>query len=887
MCPSGCRRVSKASSGRQFREWRRPRTSRLLLVLVPLVLLLAGTIALNPDLTTLDPSHGLWSATLPWGNQTFTLPGVEQPVQIVRDGSGTVHIYAQDDPDLMYGQGFEQASDRLFQMEIESLAAQGNVSTWVGGAGVASDIAFRMLGLSTAALEVQEQMATASPTLAVDVNAFCAGVNAYIAWAEANDRLGVYFTGLGVQPYTWTPFDTFAFMELMIYGQTTGIVEPIYAALAASAVGDNATNEMFPIYPQYYANFTVMPGDGSINGTSLSGEGVSPAYVFAQDWLAPWATGISTSEQSALAPLYRQALNNLNDPYVPIPKVSEGGGSNSWVVAANHSADGLPMLANDPHLPVTLPSLWIPTQLTDPNYEVQGWALAGLPGILIGHDRYVSWALTNSAGSTALDYVETLNGNTYLQNGTWHPLRQWNETWTVAANATSGAHTYTLPMAATDHGQLIARVGSHGLSLDWAADGPTWEAMAELEFDRATSVQQFIHILHRWWTVPNLNALISENDGNGTTHIGWSIPAHYPLVKVRMPNGQNVTVIASRAPLNGDGGYEEVGTIPVSQMPQAEDPAQGYLYAPNQPTVGQNFPYPMIGSFWDSGGRAHAVGTFLEQHAVMSIPLMQQLQSNVTDQWALLYRSQLIQTLETVSGGNTAAAALATQALPYVQAWNGSFNIDEVAPTIYTYWYNEIVQNSYEPAMSAFDISSPPDPFPDAIHYISQHDPNSSWFPGGWSALSNQSMVSALELLQGKLAAQGIATVSGWTWGIVHTWVLPSLTGETMFQDGPYQHWGDGYTVSVAPSTTALTVPLTEVSVASSLRMISEPNPDLPDGGTNLGIIPGGLTENPVSPYYDIQLPLWLAHEYVDTALVPTASGPFPQQEVSLWTLQP
>jgi penicillin G amidase len=865
------------------RRLHRPRKRAILLFVVPLVVLLAGSLALSGDLTLLDPEWGLWTLTQPWGNETITLSALHSAVTVIRDGAGTIHIYAQDDQDLAYAQGYTEASDRLFQMEAESLEAQGNISQWVGSSGIDSDIAFRTLGLPQSALEMQAQMEAFNPTFAQTIESFCDGVNAYISWAESADHLPLEFQTLGIQPYTWTPADLFAFERLMVFSQTTGVEEPLYAALATGAVGDAAVNQLYPVYPQYWQNFTVLPGNGTIGGTSLESMwGVNASYVFSQDWLAPWATGISTAEQSALQPVYLSALDAISDPYFPVDTEDSGSGSNSWVVAANHSVDGLPMVANDPHLPIMLPSLWIPTQLVDPDYDVEGWALAGLPGILIGHDQNLAWALTNSEGDTAMEYVLTLQGNSYLQNGTWHPLTTTNETLQV-----SGGSSQTLTLQSAGGMPILGRDAHYGIALLWAADHPTWEAMAEMLFDRAVSISQFFQIMQNYWSIPNLNVLVAEDNSTGATHIGWLIPCHYPLVAETLPDGSSVQVVGSRVPLNGSAGFYPVGDIPQALEPESVDPAQGYLYAPNQPTVGQDYPYPFIGSYWDSGGRGHAIGTFLGQHPMMSVPLMEELQANVTDQWAVAFTPELVHTLQTVAASSSPTASLAQAALPYAEDWNGSFDIDEVAPSVYTYWYNEMVQTDYDPLLWQHGIGGAPDPFPNAYLYLAENDPSSSWFPGGWAQFSVATMEAALSFLEHNLSAMGRSSVSSWTWGVVHTFTLPSLDSKPYLADGPYPHWGDGFTVSVAPSTSALTLPLTEIALGSSLREVSEPNAKEADGGTSAGIIPGGASGDPASPYYDDQLPLWLAHEYVDMTLVPKDTGPFPQNVVSTWTLQP
>ena len=482
-----------------------------------LILLLQST------LTLLDPQAGVWASarTAEWGNQTFVLQGLQQPVVVIRDGNGTTHIFAQDDPDLFFAQGYTQASDRLFQMEAESLTAQGNLSSWLGSSALASDEMYRYLGVPQAAVEMSVQVTTVNPQVGQDMKAYVAGVNAYISWAESHNAVPFQFKVLGVSPYTWSLFASFCFDRLMVIGQTTGFTEPMYAAVAEATTGDPAFDQVFPIYPQYWQNYTVLPGNGSVGNASLAAQGISANYLFSLDWFGSWATGLSGQQNGTLIPLYRGAIANLSDPFIQGLSPSAGVGSNSWVVAANHSALDQPMLANDPHLPLMLPSLWVSTQLVSPDYDVEGWSLAGLLGVLIGHNTQMAWALTNSEGATALDYVETLQGNTYLENATWHPLKWTNETISVA-----GGSAVPFDLAWTSNGPIVARMGDLGLSIRWAGTGPTWEAAAELDFDRAQSIPQFESALQRYWTVPNLNAmLIARNASDPTGQIGWIIPA--------------------------------------------------------------------------------------------------------------------------------------------------------------------------------------------------------------------------------------------------------------------------------------------------------------------------------------------------------------------------
>lgn len=873
-----------------FRRRGRGRGRRLALFVIPTILAIVLLLLLQGSLALLDPQAGVWASarTAEWGNATFTLQGLEKPVVVLRDGNGTTHIFAQDDPDLFFAQGYTQASDRLFQMESESLAAQGNLSSWVGRSALASDEMYRYLGVPQAAAAMANQVATVDPTAAQDMQAYVAGVNAYISWAVTHNAVPFQFKVLGVSPYRWSLFASFCFDRLMVIGQTTGFTEPLYAAVAAATTGDAAFDQLFPIYPQYWQNYTVLPGNGTIGNASLAAQGISANYLFSLDWFGSWATGLSGTENGTLVPLYRAALTNLSDPFIQDLRPSAGVGSNSWVVAANHSSLNQPMLANDPHLPLMLPSLWVSTQLVSPDYDVEGWSLAGLLGVLIGHDNQMAWALTNSEGDTALDYVETLRGDSYLQNGTWHPLSWTNETIHVAGEA-----SVPFDLAWTSNGPVVARMGDLGLSVRWAGTGATWEAAAELKFDQAQSIPQFEADLAQWWTIPNLNVLmIARNGSDPTGQIGWIVPARYELIDETLPNGQHVQVIGSRGPLNGSGGFEPAGEVPIDLLPQVLDPAQGYLFAPNQPTVGMEYPYPMIGSWWDSGGRAHTIGNFLASHPTMSPALMQALQSNVTDSWSIGLAPYLVDALHAVATegcvgtpANTPCVATeASTALPIVEAWNGSFEVSSVAATVYTYWWNELQQATYDPVMARAELVGVNAPFPNAYEWIAANDPNGSyWFGGGFANQSDSAAHAALEFLHSALGTGSNPTapdLSGWTWGRVHTFFLPSLTGVSSLGEGPYAQWGDSYTPSVAPFGDNLTVPLVEVSIGSSLRFVSTAGPS-----PAWGVLPGGASENPASTYYADLLPLWLAHDYIGMNL--GSESQLNVSAVSVWTLQP
>ena len=223
--------------------------------------------------------------------------------------------------------------------------------------------------------------------------------------------------------------------------------------------------------------------------------------------------------------------------------------------------------------------------------------------------------------------------------------------------------------------------------------------------------------------------------------------------------------------------------------------------------------------------------------------------------------------------------------LPILEGWNGTFYTSEVAPTFYTYWWNALTLENYAPTMESAATANVPDWSPNQVAWIAAHDPgNSTWFAHGFSVASRVAAQSAIVALSSQLGQgpSGPANVGAWTWGAVHTFTHPSLAGVASFGRNLGPENGDGFTVSVAPFADNLTVPLDEVAIGSSLRLVSAPGPS-----PSFGILPGGTSGNIASSYYDNQLALWFAHRYTDMALVPNVAGPFPEGVVSSWELQP
>lgn len=802
----------------------------LVVIVVAIVVLSYFTQSYN----FLNPKEGVWSVA---GNTNYTsgntqIPGLLQPVNVTIDNSGVAHISALNLHDLFIAQGYYSASSRLFEMELQALLATGNLSSYIGKSGLSSDMAVRLIGLPENAMVLENAYKSQYPVYFSYLQDYASGIDAYIN--HTGNALPLGFKLLGIKPFQWTVFDSLAWQQYMAWSLTTGAMEPLQSALLYNAFGFGNATQIWPYYPYYTENVTVVPGDGSVNGFNLSQQGISPDYLWSLNWYQQWATGVNGSLLHNLTGLINSAITNISDPY-NFPDAHGLGsavGSNSWEVTSNYTKNGFPILANDPHLPLYAPSLWIPMQLSAGQMNVTGWDLAGVPGILIGHTPSTAWGLTTPEGNSANDYLEILNGTNYLYNGSWHQMSVYN--YTLLGQVHSIYYT--------NNGPLIARNGDYGISLRWTSSTPSFDLIAEIMMDQSQSYSDMVNALTHWGSPPQNFAMVSNNSA-GTLTAGV-----YPLISEVLPDNQTVSVVGSRTLLNGSNpAYEPTGKVPFNYLPQDKNPARGFMLAPNQPTVWKNYPYPFIGGFWASGGRAQTIYHFLKDNPDMTVQKMMSLQSNVSDYWASQLTPMLVSAISGISLNSTQKTAYT-----YLKDWNYTTYQNQIGITVYWYLVSSIYNQTFDRVYADHGVTGEPLPFVSSLIHIASTDQNSSWLNGNFTQLVQSSFISEVSFLSQKLG-----NTSNWGWGNVHRLIISSQTGLSALSIGPIPIWGDSHTVSVGSVPLAMEVPEPHVSVGSSLRQISSPGQ-----GLFYGVFPGGPSGNILSYWFSNQLHTWLTHSY-------------------------
>ena len=497
--------------------------------------------------------------SLPQVNATITVPGLQGPVEIVRDADGVPYIYANNDLDAIFGQGYVHAQDRLWQMEFQRRVGAGRLSEVLGESTVDTDKFLRTLGTYRAAQQAWEAL---SPEAQQVVNAYVGGVNAYLA---GNPTLPIEFTILGFTPAPWQPADVLVWAKMMAWNLGGDYESELVRAQIYQALGPERASQLFPAYPT----------DGTLILPNL-GQGAGA--------LAHLSTDVR-------AMLGAEALNI---------------GSNNWVVGGSRTTTGKPLLANDPHLGAQIPSIWYLASIQGNRLHAIGATLPGMPGIPSGHNDRIAWGVTNLGPDVQDLYMERVNPanpNEVEVNGAWQPLTIISETIQVKGRK----EPITWAARASRHGPLISDVTSDAtttLALRWTsldAGDTTLEAFMQVMY--AGNWDEFRTAL-RAYVGPSQNFVYADVDGN----IGYYGPGRIPIRA--QGNG------FMPAPGWNDE-YAWTGFIPFDELPHDFNPASGFIVTANNKVVPDAYPY-FLATDWAPPYRATRIVQMIEAKAKLS-----------------------------------------------------------------------------------------------------------------------------------------------------------------------------------------------------------------------------------------------------------------------------
>jgi penicillin amidase len=594
-------------------------------------------------------------SALPQTEGTLALRGLAGSVRIERDAAGVPTIRAGSERDLAFGLGVAHAQDRLWQMETHRRIGAGRLAEVFGPGALDNDRFLRALGVRRAAAVQWQRMAAPAREL---LQAYTDGVNAVLT--QALRARPPEFVVLGLQPEPWDPVDSLSWAIMMAWDLGGNWNTELLRLRLALQMPVERINQLLPPYP---------------------GE----APLATMDYAAFYR------DLKLGSPAQKQSWQGL--PEVAPPSGVEGVGSNNWVLAGSRSSSGHPLLANDPHLKLSAPSLWYLARLEAPGLKVAGATMPGLPGVVLGQNEHVAWGFTNTGPDVQdlyLEQVDAADPKRYRTPDGWAAFETTQEVIKV-----KGRPDLAITVRSTGHGPVISDAGNaqdvlgggpgdktgsppvpYVLALRWTALDPDNDALSPaIAFNKATSVEAFV-VASRGWVAPMQSMVVADRDG----HIGMVAPGRVPL---RRPDND----LHGLAPAPGwDARYDWMAWVPADETPRERDPERGYIATANQRITAPGYPH-FITSDWAWPYRQQRIEQLLLAKPKHSLDDLAAMHADVKS----LAVPDLLPYLQKASSSHALAAA----ALAQLQGFDGTMAADRAAPLIYWAWQRQLAQGLF------------------------------------------------------------------------------------------------------------------------------------------------------------------------------------------------
>ncbi len=783
--------------------------------------------------------------------------GLEGSVDIYRDAMGIPHIYAATSHDLFFAQGYVHAQERFWQMDAWRHIGSGRLSEMFGGGQVETDAFLRTLGWRQTAEAEWDEL---GPESKVILQAYADGVNAYLK--DHNDTaLSLEYAVLGLlspdyKIEAWTPVHSLTWGKAMAWDLRGNMGEEIERAVMLKTFTPEQVAQLFPTYPQDHPVIVNNIGDGTAS-TRLN---------------------VSTFERSNVPTQALEAIESnvaLVDGF--LGPWNDGVGSNSWVVSGEHTSTGMPLLANDPHLSIQMPSIWFQVGLhcvektDDCPFEVAGFSFAGVPGVIIGHNDKVAWGFTN-AGPDVMDlYIEKINPENpdqYEVNGEWVDFTTREETIQVV-----GGEAITITVRATRHGPVISetygplkdendtndaefeafkdRAGvplpeQYAIALAWTALTPSTPFEAIWGFDQAQNWDDFREAA-RNFHVPAQNLLYADIEGN----IGYQMPGDIPI----RAKGDGTVPVPGWTDE-----YEWIGFIPFDEAPYTFNPAEGYIATANNQIQPNDYPY-LVTYDWDYGFRANRIVNMINTAPdKIDIAYIQQMQGDAYDANAATFVPLLLDLDPEFAKPNEATA------FDLLRNWDYQAQADSAPAAVFNAFWRHLLQNTFNDDLIERYWPDGGSRWNEVMRNM-VHDPDNFF----WDDKTTADVVETLDDIMRESFVDGVAELEDmfgndvlkWNWGDMHAATFQNTTlgesGVFLIEDllnrGPFPVGGgeaivnatgwsvkDGYQTNWLPS----------------MRMIV----DLGDLDNSLTVHTTGESGHAYHQHYDDMAPLWADIQY-------------------------
>lgn len=726
---------------------------------------------------------------------------VKEPVEIYRDAYGIPHIYAKNEPDLYFAQGYVHAQDRLWQMEQNRRLIHGTLSEILGKETIEVDLFMRLLGMD----KVLERMSKNTPAQLITIGrVYIDGINTYIE--ERKDDLPLEFSSLNFEPEPFTEEDKFVSLLINSWFLNRNYSNELFAVKVMNQLPLSAFDDLFPSHPD-----AQLPSDDYFDDIrSLE--------------IAPFLTAVEAS---------RVVLRGTS---------GASGGSNNWVVNGERSVSGLPLIANDPHLGQSVPGVWYFNHLNAPGTHAAGASIAGSPGVVIGHNEKVAWAITN----LATDYfdlyvikVDPENPTQYFVDGDTLEMEQ--EEITIQVKDSEAVHR---TIYRTIHGPIITQIGKGEaqIALKWHqhTDDQTFKGFYEIYHANtaAEALEAGKHI-----GVFSINLLAADNAGN----IGW-----HATGKVPIRNGYS-----GRLPADGSrSDFRWKGFIPYNELPSTLNPSEGIIVTANNRRIDDDYPYDISYS-WAAPYRAQRITQLLNKKSKLSPEDFQRIQMD----YHSLQAEKLISQMDALNPKKEEAR----WALEALRNWDFKVIGKSREAAIFEIFLTELIKNLLEDEIGdALNYYYDCLPFSYTMLDEILSKPNSML----WDRINTSKQETREEIVEESLAdaVKRLKEMLGenkedWQWEKIHklSYLHPgSTTGmaKRYMNLGPYPIGGDNNTVNIGGFNR---VNGYHMNYIASMRMIVDMN----NVDKCLIIGPMGQSGQPQHQHYSDMIDLWRNGAYV------------------------
>lgn len=795
----------------------------------------------------------LWFSrqAIPVTEGTIDVAGLSAPVEILRDEYGIPHIYADTTEDLFFAQGYTHAQERFWQMEFQRRTGAGRLSEIFGETTLETDRYLRHFGFYDSTVAAYNDL---EPATKKALDSYTVGVNAYIQ-DRSPGQLGLEFALLGVQGTEieiepWTPIDSMIWAYMMIFDQGGRPNRDVSTANMIASLGVDAFTDM---QPPYRDDRPVIIATEELE--FLSDIDTTPLAALNDAELAYLARFSASVTGDGLPPL----LAEITSPY--------GSGSNSFALSGDLTATGLPILANDPHMGVRMPSLWYEMGLhcrvkSDAcPYNFRGFSLPGVAGVLIGHNDHIAWGLTNAAFDAEDVFIERINPdnpNQYEVNGEWVDMELRREEIFVQGRDEPVVFTVRSTrngVIASDSMVNASRFGAtdegtepYALSFAWTALEPVQTFQAVEKIVRSENWEEFTEAL-RFFEAGKQNLLYADIEGN----IGYYMPGKVPI----RAGGDGTVPVPG---WNDD--FIWTGFIPFEQAPHVFNPEDGFIVTANNPQVrAEDYPFH-IATFQDRGQRAQRIVNMIQ--SAPGLLTVEDVQAIQTD-------NQSLSALEVIPylQGLTIADPAVASARDRLTGWGGQMHKDSPEAALFNFFWVELIDATYNDQIL-------PDYFPDGAHatsdsmYFLLQEPDDPWWDDKRTAdlVEDRDTILARSLTNAHAAAVAELgeTFDDWRWGDLHQIMFINDTLgqsgigliENLFNRGPFAVSGSE---SVPQKTCWNANAGFEVTCIPAARQIV----DLSDLDNSLAIHSVGQSGHPMSPHYDDLIEIWRNLDYHPT----------------------